>query len=378
MVITSSIRAWNRISIFIGFGVLLVLFILIQEEIQKRFTSRRLVFVSYIIASMFLLVGLYDQTISSCRACNEETRNSFIMDKDFINSIEKSLPVGSSIYQLPYMPFPEVPPLYRLPDYGLSIGFLHSSSLHWSYGGMKGRRGDLFYRSLSKEPLAKQIAVIKNLGMAGIYIDKRGFEDNGHALIKQLTDLLGIPPTFSRSDGDVVFFSLPHIHTNKLEGLNPDQIMQKAGYIVDHLGSRYQATLSQGIDFTRSDFPIFVNNIQGFSGPEPWGRWSDANLASTASIVFKDPLPNRFNLVFSIQPFGPNSGQDLIIKIGTQNYKIKLIDGLYEYRIAIDLDYKKISIIDFLPPQPASPQELRIGSDIRKLGIGLIRLRLEE
>ncbi len=377
-VITTSIRAWNRISIFIGFGVLLILFMLLQAAIQKRFTERRLVFATSVIAIILLLSGLYDQTSSSCKACNEQTSNAFSMDREFIQSIENSLPAGSAIYQLPYMPFPEVPPLHRLPDYGLSVGFLHSSSLHWSYGGMKGRSGDLFYRSLSKESLTKQLEVIKRLGMAGIYIDKRGFVDNGNALIKQLTELLGTPPTFTRSDGEVVFFRLTQNHTSNLEGLNPEQIMQKAGYIVDYLGARYPATLAQGIDFTRSDFPIFVKNILGISGPEPWGRWSDANLASTASIVLKDPLPNRFNLIFSVQPFGPNSGQDLVVTMGTHTYKFKLIEGLYEYRMAIDLSGEKISNIVFLPPQPASPQQLRIGSDSRKLGIGLIRLRFEE
>jgi phosphoglycerol transferase len=376
--ITSSIRAWNRISIFIGFGVLLIIFILLQIEIQKRFTERRSFFAASVIAIIFLLGGLYDQTISSCKACNEQTRNAFSMDREFIHSIENSLPAGSAIYQLPYMPFPEVPPLYRLPDYGLSIGFLHSSSLHWSYGGMKGRSGDLFYRSLSKESLAKQLEVIKRLGMAGIYIDKRGFDDNGKTLIKQVTELLGIPPTFTRSDGEVVFFRLTQNHLSNLEGLNPEQIMEKAGYFVDQLGARYPATLAQGIDFTRPDFPIFVKNILGISVPEPWGRWSDANLASTASIGLKYPLPNRFNLVFTVQPFGPNLGQDLVVTMGTHTYKFKLIEGLYEYRMAIDLGGEKISNIDFSPPQPASPQELRIGSDNRKLGIGLIHLRFEE
>jgi phosphoglycerol transferase len=376
--ITPSIRGWNRISIFISFGVLLIFFMLLQAELKKRFSGRRLMFATSVIAIILLLGGLYDQTISSCKACNDQSSNAFTMDRNFIQSIENSLPAGSAIYQLPYMPFPEVPPLYRLSDYGLSVGFLHSTLLHWSYGGMKGRTGDLFYRFLSKEPLSKQLEVINRLGMSGIYIDKRGFNDNGNALIKQLTVLLGTSPTFTRSDGEVVFFRLTPNNPINLEGLSAEQIMQKAGYIVDHLGARYPAALPQGIDFTRPDFPVFVKNIVGLSVSEPWGRWSDSNLSSTVRISFKDPLPNRFILVFNAQPFGPNSGHDLLVKLGTYTYKFKLIDGLYEYRIAIDLDGEKISNIDFSPPQPTSPQQLRIGSDSRKLGIGLIRLRFED
>ena len=91
-----------------------------------------------------------------------------------------------------------------------------------------------------------------------------------------------------------------------------------------------------------------VKNIVGLSVSEPWGRWSDSNLSSTVRISFKDPLPNRFKLVFNAQPFGPNSGQDLLVKLGTYTYKFKLIDGLYEYSIAIDLGGNKISNIDDL------------------------------
>lgn len=376
-VITPSIRAWNRISVFIGFGVLLILFMVIQTEIQKRFAGRRLLIATSLITIILLLAGLYDQTASPCKACNEQARNAFNMDRDFIRSIENSLPKGSSIYQLPYMPYPEVPPLYRLPDYGLSVGFLHSSSLHWSYGGMKGRSGDLFYRSLSKEPITKQLEVIKKLGMAGIYIDKRGFADNGNALIKQLTDLLGTSPTLTRSDGEIVFFKTSQEHPVNLERMSAEQIMQKSGYIIDHLGARYIATFAEGINFTRPDFPSFVKDMRGLSGPEAWGRWSDANLASSIRIDFNDPLPNRFNLKFTAQPFGSNTGQDLQVRIGPQLHRFKLNEGLFEYHKMIDLGGEKIYDIEFISPQPISPQQLNISSDSRKLGIGLIRLRFE-
>jgi len=376
--ITASIRGWNRISVFISFGALLGLFMLLQFELQKRFTGRRFIFLSSFISIIFLLGGLYDQTVPASKAGNEQTKKSFSMDKEFIRSIENSLPAGSAVYQLPYMPFPEVPPLHRLQAYDLSVGFLHSSSLGWSYGGMKGRSGDFFYRSLAKEPIERQLEVIRRLGFAGVYIDRRGFDDNDHTVIDGLTDLLGGPPTLKRADGDVVFFRLNQEHHVNLEGLSTEQIMKKAGYIVDHLGPRYNATFAEGIDFTRADFPIFVKNVLGLSGPEPWGRWSDANLASSVRIDLQDQLPNRFNLVFSGQPFGPNSGQDLQVKIGTQIHHFKMRGELFEYRKMIDLEGEKVFHIDFLPPQPTSPQQLSLGADPRKLGIGLVSLRFED
>lgn len=239
-IISPSIRAWNRISVFISFGALLVFFMLLQSQVTKYFSGRRLTILSIIFSLTLLLVGLFDQTTTSCKPCNEQVKMAFNSDRDFIRSIESSLPTGSAIYQLPYWQFPEPnPPYYRLPAYDLSLGFVHSSSLRWSFGGMKGRRGDLFYRSLSKEPFSRQLEVIQRLGMAGIYVDRRGFEDGGKAAIDAFTALLGTPPTFARTDGEIVFFRIPLSEPSiNLEGLKTEQIMQKANYAVDQWGHR--------------------------------------------------------------------------------------------------------------------------------------------
>lgn len=377
-IITSSIRGWNRVSIFIGFGSLLVFFLLLQSYLQKRFIGKFFIIVASVISAAILLIGLYDQTIPACKTCNKKIQKSFNMEREFIGSIEKYLPVGSAIYQLPYMPFPEAGSLFRLQDYDLSAGFLYSSSLHWSYMGIKGRDGDLFYRALAKESIEKQLEIINKLGFAGIYIDKRGFEDDGKALINSLTDLLGAPPTLTRADNEVVFFSLNQKNNINLEGLDAEQIMQKAGFVDGHFGVRYDATFSEGIDFTRPDLPRFVRGIHGLSTLELWGRWSDANLAPSVRINLQEQLPNNFNLVFIAQPFGPNAGQDLKVKIGTQIHYFNLKEGSFEYRKPIDLGGEKIYYIEFISPQPTSSKQLNLSEDTRKIGIGLVHLSFEE
>lgn len=376
--ITTSIRGWNRVSIFIGFGVFLILFLFLQALFQKYFTGRRFIIFSIIISVLLLSAGLYDQTAPACLACNEQIQKSFNMDKEFINSIEKSLPTGSAIYQLPYMPFPEAGIIYNLKDYDLFVGFLHSSSLNWSYGGMKGRNGDLFYQALAKESIEKQVEVIRNLGFAGIYIDKQGFVDDGKTVINSLTELLGVLSTITRADGKVVFFNLNQKNRVNLEGLSDEQIMQKAGYVSDHLGVRYNSTITEGIDFTRPDFPIFVKDIQGLSGLESWGRWSDSNLSPSIRIDLQEQLPNRFDLIFIAQSFGPNVGSNLKVKIGTQIHYFKLKADQFEYNKLIDLGGEKVSYIEFIPPQPTSPEQLNLSTDTRKLGIGLVHLSFKE
>ncbi len=148
--------------------------------------------------------------------------------------------------------------------------------------------------------------------------------------------------------------------------------------VCEKLVSSYEASVEKGIDFTRSGVPLFVKDIVGLSKPEPWGRWSDANLAPSVQIDLNDPLPNRFGLIFTAQAFGPNSGQDLSVRVGAQVHHFKMQDGVFEYRKLIELAGEKVTYINFTPPRPTSPKQLEIGADSRKLGVGLIHLRFEK
>ncbi len=152
--------------------------------------------------------------------------------------------------------------------------------------------------------------------------------------------------------------------------------MQKAGYVVDKFGVRYPASLAEGIDFTRRGWPEFIRDVNGLSGPEPWGRWSDANLWPTVRFDLFTPLPQKFTLVLTVQPFGPNTDQELLIKIGTHVHRLRIPSGYSELRVPVSLADEQVYFIELTPPIPTSPQQLRISSDSRKLGIGFVELRI--
>lgn len=53
--------------------------------------------------------------------------------------------------------------------------------------------------------------------------------------------------------------------------------------------------------------------------------------------------------------------------------------GITEFRINVDLKNKPTDYFEFIPLNPISPRQITgEGSDIRKLGIGFISLRIEE
>jgi phosphoglycerol transferase len=376
--ISSSIRGWNRISVFIGFGSIAAFFIALQIFIRQHFSKNKAEIVGILCALVLGGIGLYDQTRPACSACNEKTKIAFEIDRNFIAKIEQSLPKESAVYQLPYMRFPEVAPLHRLHTYDLAAGFLHSKSLKWNYAGMKGRDGDMFYRALAEESIEKQVEVISRMGFSGIYIDRRGYKDNANELIGQLSALLGRGPSIRRTDGKVVFFRLSSLPDTTLSSLSVFDIMKRAGYIVDKLGVRYSASFFDGIDFTRPTWPEFVRDVNGFSRAESWGRWSDANISPSARIDFSSPLPPKFTLVLSAKPFNPEEGQVLVVRIGDQTHRLVLQNGESEIRLPIVLDNLQVDAIEFTPQNPVSPQELGLSKDVRKLGVGFMRLHLEE
>lgn len=375
--ISSSIRGWNRISIFIAFGTIAAFFIALQSFINHHFDGKKRKIIIFFLAFALTAIGLYDQTTPACISCNERTKNNFEIDKIFVQSLESSLPKNSAIYQLPYMPFPETTPLHRLHTYDQVAGFLHSKSLRWSYAGMKGREGDLFYRALSQEPIEKQIQIIQNMGFSGIYIDRRGYQDNANQLVETLTSLLGKASLQERSDGAVAFFKIPRAKAIDLYGLTAPEIMKKSDFTPNRLGPRHHATLSEGIDFTRSTWPDFIYDIKGISGPEPWGRWSDASLNSEVVLEFTSPLPREFTLVLTARAFGRKGEQDATISIGKLKQHVELKNDVREIRLPITLDSDSVRVIKIEPNDPVSPKDLGQSGDDRKIGIGFIGLKLQ-
>ena len=206
--ISPSIRGWNRISIFILFLSLLFLFFYMQNYTQNFAPRNKKNKVTLILFLTTLIIIFFDQTKSTCYECNLHTKKAFESDKVFFKKIETLVGKDGAVYQLPYIAFPESPTVNGISSYDLLTGFLHTSSTRWSGGGMKGREGDLFYRSLAQKDVVDQIRIIKQLGFQGITIDRRAYADYGEELINQISNSLKYEPSIEHEYGGLVFFDL--------------------------------------------------------------------------------------------------------------------------------------------------------------------------
>jgi phosphoglycerol transferase len=204
-IVTLVIRAFNPSTVFIAVLSASAAVITIDALIRRigsHWKERRLVaLLSAVVVGLF---ALWDQTVAFDQA---RIASAFLQDREAIQRAEAQLPADTMVYQLPYHPYPEAGPVGAMADYDLLRGFLHSTRLRWSYGGMKGRPGDLWFRELAGLPIERQIEVAAENGFGAVYIDRRGFSDGGAAAESVLRERLGSPVAVDRN-GQIAIYRM--------------------------------------------------------------------------------------------------------------------------------------------------------------------------
>jgi phosphoglycerol transferase len=209
--VTSWIRSYSRISVYLAFLSLFAVAILLDRLAQRWCASRKGALALAGILATLLTVGILDQTSSAYVPDYARLRKAYRQDAAFVAAIEKRLPAGAMIFQLPYVAFPESGAVHELNDYELFRGYLHSKWLRWSYGAIKGRSGDQWQKTVAARPLPEMVRTLALAGFSGIYVDRRGFRDGASALETGFAHLLATDPLVS-ADGTRVFFDMtPYI-----------------------------------------------------------------------------------------------------------------------------------------------------------------------
>lgn len=210
LVITSKIRAYNRISIFIAFFSLLTVAWLL-DRFAERFVkpaSRQIVFAVCLL--VVLMGGVFDQTSARFVPDYAKNKSEFDSDQKFMHQLQTSLPAGAMIFQLPFVPFPESPKVGRMFDYDHARGYLHSEELRWSYGAMQGRDDEAWQKLLVSKPTSEMIEAVALSGFQGIYLNREGYADS--KVESEIEAALG-KPQFTSDNGRLVFFDLRNLES---------------------------------------------------------------------------------------------------------------------------------------------------------------------
>jgi phosphoglycerol transferase len=340
----TSLRAYNRVSVFLGFIGIAAVLLLMQRWLRRIADARRRAIIAGAAAIALLGIGALDQlpAISIGRGSA-----SFESDRNFFTSLEQQIPTGTAVYQLPYHPYPEAGRVNAMDDYGLARGYLHTKTLRWSYGAMKGRPGDEWLRLLSERDLDDQLDLAARSGFGAVHVDRRAYDDHGAAVESDLRRRLG-PPIVQGANGlDVAYRMRP-------TGEAP--VAREA--LLPETGTP--------IGFDRPQLSARVARIAGFTVWEPAGRWTEGPLAR---IELLQPLPRRFSLrLTTIMAMPANIGVELPIRIDGVERRVRVGGGPTTIDIPFDIS-GSANAIEITIPTPTSFGELNVNADTRKLGI---------
>jgi phosphoglycerol transferase len=204
-------RATNRVGVFLS--AIILFFVVVR---LSRATARWQRAWGAAVALLVAGLGLLDQVPRGVTAAqSREIAATVEADQALGREMERALPAGAMVFQLPVQGFPEVVPPWKLNDYELFRPYLATSTLRLSYGAAKFRARSRWQRDLERAPARELVRRLEEYGFAAIFLNRKGYEDRADAFLAELA-ALGYDHRFqSRMGNQVVVLlrpaSSPHL-----------------------------------------------------------------------------------------------------------------------------------------------------------------------
>jgi phosphoglycerol transferase len=220
LLVTPWIRAYNRMSVVIAFLALTAVVLGLSKLVRAARTARARWFVRVGLAGI-LILGLLDQTTRRFVPNYASIKLAADADTTFIGRVEAMLPAGSQVYQLPLVRFPEAAAPGSIAPYESLRPYLHSQSLRWSFGAMKGRYASAWQEAVATQPVDAMVRTLAHAEFLGILVDRAGYADRGVALVDELRHRLTTIPIES-PDGRYAFFNMMAYVATLRNGMSPE------------------------------------------------------------------------------------------------------------------------------------------------------------
>lgn len=195
------IRAYNRISIWLGFFALAAL-VAVAQPLHDRLARRRATAViGAALLALLLSLALADVLSPGFRPGRKAVGARFAIDRAFVTAAEAALPARTAVFQLPHVAYPEAVPPERMLVYDSLRPYLHSRTLRWSHGAMKGRPEAVAIDTLAMQPAAALPDELVAAGYGALMVDRFGYTPEQEAALRtELEARLGTPIVNSDDD----------------------------------------------------------------------------------------------------------------------------------------------------------------------------------
>jgi phosphoglycerol transferase len=168
----SYIRAWNRISVVIGFMALLAVGLLVEHLLRRR---PRAAWVAPALAVGLLGMGYVDQTsaydVPPYAAIHAEAQTT----KAFFQTVADTVGPSGAVFSWPHVPFPEVPDRGGTGAYDPALGYVYQPDLKWSYGFTRGRHPD-YPLAFERQPASQWLPSVVAVGFRALVVDRAALQ----------------------------------------------------------------------------------------------------------------------------------------------------------------------------------------------------------
>jgi phosphoglycerol transferase len=174
------LRATNRCSILLS--CMALYFICEQVPLVRRGIHQWML---WLVAALLIIVGIWDQVPRYPlweEAIRQKGWADYKSDQGFFGALEKTLPIGGMVFELPVKDYPEMGPIRNMGDYEHFRPMLHTKELRFSYGTIKGRGDIEWQKDLSSKDSGGMIAALESYGFSAILINRKAYEDRGELL----------------------------------------------------------------------------------------------------------------------------------------------------------------------------------------------------
>ena len=126
--------------------------------------------------------------------------------------LNAAVPGKCGVLELPYLGYPELPPIVGLGSYDPMWPALTNSEKSWSFGAMRGTLANAWQVALGNEIDATAVRELEAGGFCAIHVDRRGFSPaDADKVTAELAARLG-PAVATGFGGNWLAFALPSAH----------------------------------------------------------------------------------------------------------------------------------------------------------------------
>jgi hypothetical protein len=305
--LNSDVHAPGRICIFIAFLALLAVAVLIdgaRARLGPSFGRAR-----YLMPVLALLgvLAVLDQTSDVFIPAYAATAAQWRSDAVYGERVERALPHGAMVFELPYTSFPGTFPLGSSVPWDSYRLYLHTSALRFSYGAMVGRPQD-WSSALESSSIPEAVTAAATAGFSAVSLDRLGYTDNGASADQTLRSILHERPIVS-PDGRFELFNLRSF-TARIRQTVGERAIKKVASLILRPSS---VVLGQG--FSEIGQSGYV-----------YSTWTNA-ARSVVEIVNPSHSPRRVTFQAAIEGFTPNPIDVLVSYPGGTNVYLAHLTG---------------------------------------------------